>query len=153
MRFFLRSGGFEVVFTPRPIPSFTVSFLYRLLGDGKSSTPCEKLWAVREEVGCRGKEGWLRVSLSQGVFQVEGGNDLSLTLYSQGVLSPGTFQDLTSSDKPFYTVLGREVFRVDVKGCRAREAEGRILVDCRGLFSLSVTPTGWGPKSLKHERE
>ena len=153
MRFFLRSSGFEVVFTPKPSPSFTVSFLYRELGEGKSSTQCEGLWAVREEVGCGGKDGWLRVSLSQGVFQVEGGDDLSLALSSQGVLSPGTFQDLMSSDKPFYTVLGREVFRVDVKGCKARKAEGRVLVECRGGFFLSVTPTGWGPKSLKHERE
>ena len=153
MRFFLRSGGFEVVFTPRPSPSFTVSFLYHVLGEGKSSAPCGGLWAVREDIGCGGKEGWLRVSLGQGILQVEGGNGLSLALSSQGVLSPGTFQDLTTSDRPFYTVLGREVFRVDTKGCRAREAEGRVLVECRGEFSLSVTPTGWGPKSLKHERE
>ena len=153
MRFFLRSNGFEVVFTPKPSPSFTVGFLYRVLGEGKSSTPCEELWAIREEVGCRGKEGWLRVSLGQGILQVEGGNDLSLALSSQGVLSPGTFQDLTTSDRPFYTVLGREVLRVDLKGCKAREAEGRVLVECHDVFSLSVTPTGWGPQSLKHERE
>ena len=153
MRFFLRSNGFEVVFTPKPSPSFTVGFLYRVLGEGKSSIPCENLWAVREEVGCRGKESWLRVSLSQGILQVEGRNDLSLALSSQGVLSPGTFQDLSSSDRPFYTVLGMEVFRVDVKNCKARTLEGRILVECRDEFSLYITPTGWGPKSLKHERE